>query len=224
MVGVVVSLFIVAAATLLMSTQMTDNRRLLLETQLQQDLRATADIITRELRRSSYWAGHAGTVPAPATGTVVANPSMALSYVSASNTVNYRYSRVSGASAFGFKLESGAIKSCQGEPNSDGLCSGDYQELTDPKSVTITAFTVTQERTASPSNDESLILPCPNLCSDSTTNCWPRVAVREFVITLTGTSASDPTVTRTLRVGVRVRNDRVELSTEAAVNQACPVS
>ena len=48
--------------------------------------------------------------------------------------------------------------------------------------------------------------------------------MREFVITLTGTSVSDPTVTRSLRVGVRVRNDRVELSTEAVVNQACPVS
>jgi type IV pilus assembly protein PilW len=224
MVGVVVSLFVVAAATLLMSTQMTDNRRLLLETQIQQDLRATADIVAKELRRSSFWGGHASGVPAPAVGTVVANPSRTLSFVSTSNTVNYRYTRTAGATAFGFKLENGIIKSCQGEPDVDGLCGGAYQELTDPKSVTINAFTVTQERSATPNNDDSLILPCPNLCSDSTTNCWPRVAVREFVITLSGTSVADPTVTRELRVGVRVRNDRVDLSTEAVVNQACPVS
>ncbi len=224
MVGVVVSLFVVAAATLLMSTQMTDNRRLLIETQVQQDLRAAADIVARELRRSSFWGNHLAGVPAPAVGKVQANPSRTLSFVSSSNTVNYSYTRGPGASAFGFKLENGILKSCQGEPGMNGLCSGTYQELTDPKSVTITAFTVTQERSLTPNNDDSLILPCPNLCSDSTTDCWPRVSVREFVITLRGTSVAPPSVTRELRVGVRIRNDRVDLSTEAVVDQACPVS
>ncbi len=224
MVGVVVSLFVVAAATLLMSTQMSDNRRLLLETQVQQDLRATADIIAKELRRSSYWSGHATGVPAPAAGTVVGNPLRALNYVSSAGTVNYRYSRGSGVTAFGFKLEGGVIKSCQGEPDMSGLCGGTYQELTDPRSIVIDSFTVEQERTAAPNNDDGLVLPCPNLCSDGSTTCWPRVSVREFIVTLTGTSVSDPSVTRTLRLGVRVRNDRVELSTEAVADQACPVS
>lgn len=52
LVGISVGLFVLAGATLLLSTQLGDNRRLLLETQLQQDLRATMDIITRELRRA----------------------------------------------------------------------------------------------------------------------------------------------------------------------------
>ena len=51
MVGVAVGLFVVAAASMLVATQLSDNRRLTLETQVQQDLRAAADIITRELRR-----------------------------------------------------------------------------------------------------------------------------------------------------------------------------
>ena len=41
---------------MLVSTQLSDNRRLMLETQVQQDLRASADIITRELRRAGHWA------------------------------------------------------------------------------------------------------------------------------------------------------------------------
>lgn len=224
MVGVVVALFVVAAASLLMSTQLNDNRRLLLETQVQQDLRATTDIIARELRRSSYWAAFASGTPEPGSGTVVGNPGRALGFVSASNTVNYRYSRAPGTSAFGFKLEDGVIKSCQGEPNVDGLCAGTYQDLTDRRTVTITAFTVTQERPSSTSNDEALLLPCPNLCSNGSTDCWPRVSVREFLITVTGRAVSDPTVIRTLSLGVRVRNDRIELSSEAAPNQACPAS
>ncbi|MBL0296208.1 MAG: hypothetical protein IPQ21_03185 [Betaproteobacteria bacterium] len=64
MVGITVGLFIVAAAAMLVTTQLGDNRRLLLETQVQQDLRATADIITRELRR----AGLAGARLWPASG------------------------------------------------------------------------------------------------------------------------------------------------------------
>ena len=52
MVGVAIGLVIVAAAALLMTGQLVENRRLLVETQLQQDLRGAADIITRELRRA----------------------------------------------------------------------------------------------------------------------------------------------------------------------------
>ena len=55
MVGVAIGLFVVAAASMLVVTQLSDNRRLTLETQVQQDLRATADIITRELRRAGHW-------------------------------------------------------------------------------------------------------------------------------------------------------------------------
>ena len=55
MVGMAIGLFVVAAASMLVVTQLSDNRRLTLETQVQQDLRATADIITRELRRAGHW-------------------------------------------------------------------------------------------------------------------------------------------------------------------------
>ena len=54
MVGIAIGLFIVAGAVALVATQLGENRRMLLETQVQQDLRAAADIITRELRRGGY--------------------------------------------------------------------------------------------------------------------------------------------------------------------------
>ena len=43
MVGITIGLFILAAATVMLTSQLADNRRLLLEAQVQQDLRATAD-------------------------------------------------------------------------------------------------------------------------------------------------------------------------------------
>ena len=51
LVGVAIGLVITAAATLLMSGQLIENRRLLTETQVQQDLRAATDIMAREMRR-----------------------------------------------------------------------------------------------------------------------------------------------------------------------------
>jgi type IV pilus assembly protein PilW len=226
MVGVAVSLFIVAAASMLVSTQLTDNRRLLLETQLQQDLRATADIITRDLRRSGFWQNAQNTVPAAVGNQVEANSYLALSVdPAASSAVSYRYRRSGGVETFGFKLENGVIKSCQGETALN--CEAGWQDLTDTGTVQITAFSVDTVRAgtrARPANGTALTLPCPSLCADGTTSCWPSVAVRELTVTITGVSRSDNTVRRTLTTSVRVRNDGVALSSEAPSNRSCPVS
>jgi Tfp pilus assembly protein PilW len=225
MVGVAVSLFVVAAASMLVSTQLVDNRRLLLETQLQQDLRATADIITRELRRSGYSLSAEDIVPSPDKNEVVANAYLGLAVEpAASAAVRYRYRRNLGHAAFGFKLENGVIKSCQGD--SAGECESGWQDLTDASTVQITSFFVDTVRAgarARPDNDEALTLPCPSLCADGTTNCWPKVGVRELTVTIAGTSRSDATVSRTLTSSVRVRNDSVALSSEAPSNRSCPV-
>ncbi|OYU94983.1 MAG: hypothetical protein CFE45_19920, partial [Burkholderiales bacterium PBB5] len=58
MVGITIGLFILAGATTVATSQLGNNRRLLLETQVQQDMRLTIDLIARDLRRAGYW-GHA---------------------------------------------------------------------------------------------------------------------------------------------------------------------
>jgi len=68
MVGVAVGLFVVAGATVAVSNQLGDNRRLMLETQIQQDLRATADLIAKDLRRAGYWGAAEAGVWHAATG------------------------------------------------------------------------------------------------------------------------------------------------------------
>jgi len=40
---------------MVLTTQLGDNRRLLLEAQMQQDMRTAADLISRDLRRAGYW-------------------------------------------------------------------------------------------------------------------------------------------------------------------------
>jgi len=74
MVGVAIGLFVVAGATMAVSNQLGDNRRLMLETQIQQDLRAAADVIARDLRRSGYWASAQGGVWHAGAVAVASNP------------------------------------------------------------------------------------------------------------------------------------------------------
>src|SRR4051812_42106673 len=73
MVGVAVGLFVVAGATMAVANQLGDNRRLMLETQIQQDLRAAADLIARDIRRAGYWGRAESGIWSPAAAPV-ANP------------------------------------------------------------------------------------------------------------------------------------------------------
>ena len=209
MVGIAVGLFVVAAAALMVSGQLTENRKLLLETQLQQDLRATLDIITRDLRRAGYWAAATDgvwSVDAPA---AVANPYVALAPgAAASDAVSFRYSRdtvennlVDSNEQFGFRLRNGALEMQLG--------AGNWQALTDAGTLVVTAFSVT------PGVQEiSLQHLCDVPCPPASVTCPPRQQVRSLAVVLSARSATDASVTRSLHSTVRLRND--------AVSGACP--
>lgn len=219
MVGIAVGLFIVTAATLIVTTQLADNRRLLLEAQLQQDLRATADIITRELRR----AGSAGRNDMPQNGiwrpgsaSVAANTFAEISPTDPANAgseVEFRYFRDIGVTGpFGFKLESGVLKS----RFRSGAGTPGWQELTDAQVMNVTGFVVT------PTVPLEYIVPCPRICADSTTDCWPRLQVRGYVVEISAQARTDASIARSIRSEVRLRNDNVALDATLAP-QACPV-
>ncbi|MES1161637.1 MAG: prepilin-type N-terminal cleavage/methylation domain-containing protein, partial [Rhizobacter sp.] len=55
MIGVAIALFIAVAGSTLLVGHLRENRALLLEARLTQDLRTAADLITRDLRRAGYW-------------------------------------------------------------------------------------------------------------------------------------------------------------------------
>lgn len=196
MVGVTLGLFVVAAAALMVSSQLTENRKLLLETQLQQDMRSSMDIITRELRRASYTPGAPGQLWYEGRTNPISQSSYgALTPESGStlSEVGFSYRRRSGDEGpYGFKLESNALKSKIG---------GEWQILTDAAVMRVTAFTINL------STPVSYQLPCPRLCTGGTMICWPELQMRTATITLSGQSTNDVSVQRTLRTQVRLRND-----------------
>ena len=194
LIGVAIALFIAATGSTLLVGHLRENRALLLETRLTQDLRTAADVITRDLRRAGYW-GNAGTG---------ANPYAALApAAAASDAVSLRYSMdptennvVDSNEQFGFRLRGGAIELQLG--------AGNWQALTDAGTLTVTAFSVTPDV-----QDLSLASFCATACAAGSTTCPPHQQVRNLVVAITAALVSDTRVVRSVRSNARVRNDTV---------------
>lgn len=209
MVGLTIGLIVVAAASLLMATQLTGNRRLLIETQMQQDLRATADIMTRELRR----AGALPELPVPLVPAIIEtvwSPNSAAlenrinrPFTSSSNTqIDFQYApaNVITTEPFSqFKLENGVIKSL--------LPGVGLQALTDPNAMSVTRFDVT----LTPATAVDQYIPCPKACPGpgGTGDCWPTYQVRTAAFTIESSATHDGAVRRAVRSSTRLRNDNV---------------
>ncbi len=224
MVGIAVGMFVVAAAATLVSTQLVDNRRLLLELQVQQDLRATADIITRDIRRI----GATGALSINGANTLVWNSTNGsetnLTYrlVSlGSSEIRFNSPRQIGqVGEYGYKLETTANTAWI---SSKAPTTGIWQPLTDSYAMKVTAFNLTQV------DEPAIVLACPKQCplppppGAVATYCWPTLKVRSVEIDITGQALSDPSVTRRVRSRVRLRNDLVEFNLpSASTTQACP--
>ena len=205
MVGVAIGLVITAAATLIMSGQLIENRRLLTETQLQQDLRAATDIMAREMRRAggSSEVMSLASIWFPGSPVVVNNQMAQLTRVVSPTAVVFDYfpgpfvgnpSTSLGLSQF--SLQSTVIKTDIG---------GGAQDLTDGNVMRVTAFTPTVTTDSS----AAIVLPCPNVCTGGGTACWPRFEVRRAHIDVEAEARRDATVKRAISSTVRLRNDRV---------------
>jgi prepilin-type N-terminal cleavage/methylation domain-containing protein len=219
LVGIAIGLLVVAGASMLTATQLGENRRMLAETQLQQDLRATTEIITRELRRSGSPANQIGYVSTESVAGVDAGLIDDMTpNASPDSTVTFRYSR-GVAGELRFTLSGNKIRTRIMGSGGSGL-----QDLTDSNTMEVTNFTVTPRHAIEPSQTGAAPqrMPCPKICSDDTTDCWPTVRVREFTINITGRSKTDPSVERTLQSIVRVRNDQI-VRTPAPAGAGSPV-
>lgn len=204
LIGVAIGLFILAGASAMFVNNITNSRRLLLETRINQDLRSTMDLISRDLRRGAYWGNSlAGTVATGSASVTQPNPYSAVT-VGGSTQVNYTYTRDTvendvldnTTEEFGFRLNTttSAIQMNIG---------GTWQTLTNTDILAISTFAITPTETTI-----DIRASCAKTCTDtSSAPTCPRIQVRSYNLTLTGTSKTDAAVSRTLQSQVRVRND-----------------
>lgn len=215
MVGITIGLFVVAAASLVVTTQLRENRQLLLETQLQQDLRATADIIVREIRRSGYsrdsqmavWSNESPLPVRPSDHqgvTVTAG---------AQGAVEFDYRREVANGSLKYELVNGVIRTRL-------ATLSPVQDLTDKNVVFIESMTIT------PQPQPAQRLACPNDCPAApppgagADYCWPTVTVRDLTVNIVGRSVSDASVRREVTSRVRLRNDLLSFHPDSP--QGCP--
>ena len=225
MVGVTVGLYIVAASAMLVGTQLGDNKRIVMETQIQQDLRAAGEIVARELRRAGYWRdAQQSTSASLATASSRFNqmwvdqqsgdllPRVSGTCVEAGSTsirFNYQATIQDLKGPYEFRVSNGALQS--------GAMVGStmsYQDLTDRNSLTVTKFCVELANIGNPET-----LPCPSLCPAGDTACWPKVVARDLTVQISGHARNDPSVRRSMATTIRLRNDFVQF---AAPEQTCP--
>lgn len=214
MVGLAVGMFIVAAA-LLSTVHLTEsNRRVLLEARLNQDMRATMDMVTRHLRRAGYWGNaQAGARGADGSATSYATTGYAevTPVAGAASAVSLRIAQdaddLAGADeTFEFRLEPDA----QGKGRLQVRLAGatNYQDLTDPAITDVRDFRV------EPRNADPVALSCPGSCASGSLPACPTLQVRRYEVSLTARASFDPAVQRTLQATVRLRND--------ALSGTCP--
>jgi len=225
MVGITISLFILAGATLVLTTQLDNNRRLLLEAQVQQDLRTAADMISRDVRRAGYW-GRAycniwpavqdltncpgpnpyntlapADAPAPdGTGTLVYDRSTDAEGGADFNSDDGLIDAVAGRArervGFRWNEAAGTIEYMVGNNN--------WQALTDPAVLRVTQFSMTLDTRALP-------LPCAAAgcqAQGGGPQCGGQVTVRsrDLTFTIVARAVHDAAVQRSLRENVRLRN------------------
>ncbi|MEO8155447.1 MAG: prepilin-type N-terminal cleavage/methylation domain-containing protein [Rhizobacter sp.] len=202
MVGIAISLVIVTAAMLALTHHLRENRQLITETRLMQDLRTATDLISRDLRRTGYWHQAGDGVWHAVAIDVQANPYATLN--TTEQAVDFSYSRnATDSHDFAYRLHDSAIEMRIGD--------GHWQAMTDSGILLVTSFTIV------PQTQELLLEGfCSRTCTEgSKTTCPPRQQLRSLALLIEAKAASDALVTRKAQTTVRLRND--------ALLGACPV-
>jgi prepilin peptidase dependent protein B len=226
MVGIAVGLFIVGGATKLFADFIVSNKRLMLETRVNQDLRAAADIVARDVRRAGYWNNSLAGVWGIGSVAITANPHTtgAGAVTSTSSSVSYSYARNAGDALDSNEYAGFLVQAAGGVPTLHMLDGqANPQPITDPGTVRVTAFGVIA---ASPALVNDLSKYCGCLSKLTCTNSGaagakdianltfnpagpPILTIPSFQIVLTGQAVNDSSVTRTITETVRVRNARL---------------
>ena len=203
LVGLALALFVSAGAAMMAATQLAEHRRLLQQAQAEQDLRRSADLVLRELRRAGHWRQAQDGVWSPSqAGAAHPLPELDL----ASGEVSLHYHRNPGQQGpYGFKLQDGVLKI--------RMAGAGWQELTDGQALHLTAFDVQD------ASGTSIALPCAGPCEDAA--CAAALRLRHLRVTLGGYAAHEPSVPRMAAFEVRVRNDRLVEASGPTAGEGC---
>jgi type IV pilus assembly protein PilW len=228
LVGIAVGLFVVGGAIKLMVDNLTNNRRMLVETRVNQDLRAAADLIARDLRRAGYWQDAQAGISTDPTIAAIVNPHRVVDS-SVANELTYSYAKngndtkEAASEDFGVRRVTvngiGVLQLLNGGTN--------WQTITDPGTLDIdipsgglpiaaqtTRFVPIWDACACLFEGSCKVEEFANPNPITTVkgihfDNRPQLALRQFTLVLSGKAVSDARVTRQITELVRVRGDEM---------------
>ena len=212
MIGVTIGLFILAGASLVMTSQISDNRRMLLDTQVQQDLRAVSSLIVRDVRRANYYGlAHRKIWPTDLTLST-ANPYAGLSPAATNGSSSLQYERSLDDRIGRVNNDDNAVEgdervtialNATNHTVEMTLGNSSPQAVTDANVLRVTELTFTVAV-------RDLAVPCGVACPQvGPAGCPLMQRLRQVNFVLVAQAVNDPRVQRSLRESVRLQNDIV---------------
>ncbi len=208
LVGLTIGLILLAGASGLMLGQLREHRQLVQETQVQQDVRAIAALLRREVATAGAWGDPAHGAWSSQHGKGRPNPYALVdtSPDGSSLSLAASHSLLQGLGNDNHQLDDEDRKvfrwrAAALEFRTDG---GRFQPLNDPASVAIRHFEARVETTRHP--QEGL---CPKACAGRP-QCPPQLVTRTLRVRLTAEAATDPRIQHPLDWRTRLDTDHIE--------------
>ena len=217
MLAIGLGLLLLTMVLHLVSGHVEEQRRLLLESRLTQDLRTAVELIARDIRRSGYWGDVSGGVwdGTRPDAVLAANPyrGAVLNGPPAAPWLGYSYSRDltedhvnSNQEKFGLRLNPDS-QVIEWRLSGSAVAPDErdhWQALTDPALLRVTRLSVRLE-----AQRQSLLGFCPQARCTGQPDCPPERIQRWVRIELDAQDRRDSQVQRTLAAQMRLRNDEV---------------
>jgi type IV pilus assembly protein PilW len=218
LVAMSISLVVTASMIALMASSLGNTSRIIQMTKLSDDMRVALQMMSRDVRRSSYNANSMlcyGNEDCGSDGTITVAADVA---IVGGDCFWFEMDRAEGAGALngnstddpagGFRRRSATIDGTEigwlemytgsTQPDcTEGDESGGWVAITDPESVNITSFVV----------DDTLSYTVKVLDDVNGNEMWQRV--RKIRMNLLGQLAADPTIARNMQDIISVRNDLI---------------
>ncbi|WP_377155321.1 type II secretion system protein J [Roseateles sp. UC29_93] len=211
MIGLTIGLLLLAGAFSMAGVQLGEHHRLMLELQVQQELRATAELLLRDLRRAAFWDRAQDGVWQDDTDAPVRNPYADLTVEDAGRRLTYSFARDGSAPGGGSVRETSGFRLNDGRI--DQLIAGRYQPLTDPDLLRVRRLEVRLSSQAYPLEDA-----CDPACASGSgaggAACPPTLSARLVTLTVDAEAVHDPRVSHHLELLSQLHNH--------ALSGACP--
>ncbi|HEY1396055.1 prepilin-type N-terminal cleavage/methylation domain-containing protein [Roseateles sp.] len=199
MIGLTIGLLLLAGALSMAGIQLGEHRRLMLELQVQQELRATAELILRDLRRAAFWDRAQDGVWQDDPDTPVRNPYTDLTVEDSGRRVSYSFARDGTAPGGASVRETSGLRLSDGRL--DQLIAGRYQPLTDPDLLRVRQLQVQLASQGHPLGDA-----CATACLSAASGCAPTLSTRLVTLTVEAEAVHDPRVSHRLELISQLHN------------------